>query len=284
MENDRSNLLASQQQPSETAGYASTVEQQQQQRPPPNRRVAYSVFTILGVLLVAGQALTAYFVYQHQNQISKLTENTRDMQLKLLGDSLPHKSKSAGQMRMPVVMPMMPMLMKDLPGDAESSEDETQRSNKTEDMVKRLLLMGDPTKKFPKLEKAFMDNMIQLRKTMNYNDWNSFEIWMHKWLLFQMAQTKEPEEVAAVKVQTKCQAEASFKGIYPGKFRPQCDEKGDYLPKQCNHSTGYCWCAYKNGTEIEGTKSRARLDCTGMLQSLDLENGTYSGQDLLHLI
>lgn len=27
----------------------------------------------------------------------------------------------------------------------------------------------------------------------------SFEIWMHKWLLFQMAQNKQPEEIAAVK-------------------------------------------------------------------------------------
>lgn len=34
------------------------------------------------------------------------------------------------------------------------------------------LQMGNPTRTFPKLEKAFMENMIQLRKTMDYSDWN----------------------------------------------------------------------------------------------------------------
>ncbi|XP_048343844.1 HLA class II histocompatibility antigen gamma chain isoform X1 [Sphaerodactylus townsendi] len=277
MENDRRTLLANQQQPTETAVYAGTVEHQQ--RLPSNNRVAYSVFTILAVLLIAGQALTAYFVYQHQNQISKLTKNTNDLQLKAMVSSLPHEPKPAGRMRMPMAN-MMPLLMRDTDSNA---EDPTQLSNKTEDIVKRLLLMGDPTRKFPKLEKAFMDNMIQLKRSMNYVDWNAFEMWMYKWLLFQMAQTKDPEEIAAVKVQTKCQAEASFKGVYPGKFRPQCDENGDYLPVQCNHSTGFCWCAKKDGTKIEGTSSRGFLNCTETHQIVDPENATYSGQDLLHL-
>lgn len=64
-------------------------------------------------------------------------------------------------------------------------------------------------------------------------------------------------------VQTKCQAEASFGGVHPGRFRPECDENGDYLPKQCHASTGYCWCCYKNGTRIEGTATRGELDCSG---------------------
>ncbi|XP_060094819.1 HLA class II histocompatibility antigen gamma chain [Heteronotia binoei] len=278
MEDDRSNLLANQRTPTEAVVYAGT-EQNQQQRSSSSRRTAYSVFTILAVLLFAGQAVTVYFVYQHDQKISKLTTSAQELQMESLARNLPHKSKSPGQMKMPLVN-MMPLPMMDLSRTTESLENETQLSNKTEDMVKRLLLMGNPTRKFPKLEKAFMDNMIQLKKTMDYSDWSSFEIWMHKWLLFQMAQTKHPEEIAAVKVQTKCQAEASFKGVYPGKFRPQCDEDGDYLPKQCNHSTGFCWCAYKNGTEIEGTKTRQPLNCTGMPQILDPENVTYSGLDL----
>lgn len=64
-------------------------------------------------------------------------------------------------------------------------------------------------------------------------------------------------------VLTKCQAEANSGGVHPGRFRPQCDENGDYLPKQCNASTGYCWCSYKNGTKIEGTATREELDCEG---------------------
>lgn len=64
-------------------------------------------------------------------------------------------------------------------------------------------------------------------------------------------------------VQTKCQAEANFGGVHPGRFRPECDENGDYLPKQCHAGTGYCWCCYKNGTKIEGTATRGELDCSG---------------------
>lgn len=67
-------------------------------------------------------------------------------------------------------------------------------------------------------------------------------------------------------MQTKCQAEASFGGVHPGRFRPECDENGDYLPKQCYASTGYCWCCYKNGTRIEGTATRGQLDCSGRWQ------------------
>ncbi|XP_071828917.1 SPARC-related modular calcium-binding protein 2-like [Apostichopus japonicus] len=35
-----------------------------------------------------------------------------------------------------------------------------------------------------------------------------------------------------------------------GAKRPQCDDKGFYLPKQCHGSTGSCWCADCMGNEI----------------------------------
>ncbi|XP_077147375.1 saxiphilin-like [Ranitomeya variabilis] len=40
-----------------------------------------------------------------------------------------------------------------------------------------------------------------------------------------------------------------------GAFVPKCDEKGNYAPKQCHGSTGYCWCLNENGEEIEGTRT-----------------------------
>ncbi|XP_073432663.1 saxiphilin-like [Dendrobates tinctorius] len=40
-----------------------------------------------------------------------------------------------------------------------------------------------------------------------------------------------------------------------GAFLPKCDEKGNYAPKQCHGSTGYCWCLNENGEEIEGTRT-----------------------------
>ncbi|XP_068134171.1 HLA class II histocompatibility antigen gamma chain isoform X2 [Hyperolius riggenbachi] len=48
----------------------------------------------------------------------------------------------------------------------------------------------------------------------------------------------------------------------PGKFVPQCDERGQYQPKQCWRSTGFCWCVYNNGTEVPDTRSKAKIDCS----------------------
>lgn len=83
-------------------------------------------------------------------------------------------------------------------------------------------------------------------------------------------------------MQTKCQAEANFGGVHPGRFRPECDENGDYLPKQCLASTGYCWCCYKNGTRIEGTATRGELDCSGATLT-EPEEMIFSGVDMLKL-
>ncbi|XP_044148300.1 saxiphilin-like isoform X10 [Bufo gargarizans] len=41
----------------------------------------------------------------------------------------------------------------------------------------------------------------------------------------------------------------------PGAFMPDCDEKGNYSPKQCHGSTGYCWCVNENGKEISGSRT-----------------------------
>ncbi|XP_073481639.1 thyroglobulin-like isoform X5 [Aquarana catesbeiana] len=43
--------------------------------------------------------------------------------------------------------------------------------------------------------------------------------------------------------------------LVPGRFVPQCDEKGNYQPQQCHGSTGYCWCVNAIGEEIAGTKT-----------------------------
>ena len=33
-----------------------------------------------------------------------------------------------------------------------------------------------------------------------------------------------------------------------GTYVPQCTDVGDYHPKQCHWSTGYCWCVSSDGT------------------------------------
>jgi len=42
--------------------------------------------------------------------------------------------------------------------------------------------------------------------------------------------------------------------LMPGANVPQCEPWGDFKKKQCNASTGYCWCVDTLGTKIAGTE------------------------------
>ncbi|XP_010179678.1 PREDICTED: HLA class II histocompatibility antigen gamma chain [Mesitornis unicolor] len=271
------------------------------QRSAMGRKAVLSTLSILVALLIVGQAVTIYFVYQQSGQISKLTKTSQTLQLEALQRKLPASAKPANKMKMAMVN--TPLAMRVLPlapsaGNmplcsrcpfAFSLEDMAPPSNKTEDQVKHLLLQADPSKMFPDLKDNLMGNMKRLKMTMTDADWKAFESWMHKWLLFEMAKKPKPDErkaIPAEKVQTKCQAEANFGGVQPGRFHPQCDENGDYLPKQCNAATGYCWCSYKNGTRIEGTATREKLDCPDAAvrdATTEPEEMIFSGVNLLKL-
>ncbi|GAB0195919.1 HLA class II histocompatibility antigen gamma chain [Grus japonensis] len=254
------------------------------QRSALGRKAAFSTLSILVALLIAGQAVTVYFVYQQSGQISKLIKTSQTLQLEALQRKLPASAKPVNKMKMAMVS--MPMAMKVLPlAPSTGNTVMAPASNRTEDQVKHVLLQADPRKKFPELKDNLLDNLKNLKNTMTDTDWKSFESWMQKWLLFEMAKNPKQEErkaIPAEKVQTKCQAEASSGGVRPGHFRPQCDENGDYLPKQCNAATGYCWCSYKNGTKIEGTATREKLDCPDA-PAMEPEDMIFSGVDMLKL-
>ncbi len=57
-----------------------------------------------------------------------------------------------------------------------------------------LLLKSDPRKTFPDLKDDMLGNLKRLKKTMSAMDWQDFETWMHKWLLFEMAKGPKMEE------------------------------------------------------------------------------------------
>uniref|UniRef100_A0A3Q1IFG4 Thyroglobulin type-1 domain-containing protein n=1 Tax=Anabas testudineus TaxID=64144 RepID=A0A3Q1IFG4_ANATE len=41
-----------------------------------------------------------------------------------------------------------------------------------------------------------------------------------------------------------------------GSSCPQCDSNGNFVPKQCSGSTGYCWCVnIFTGEEIPDTRT-----------------------------
>ncbi|XP_070557411.1 balbiani ring protein 3-like [Ptychodera flava] len=55
--------------------------------------------------------------------------------------------------------------------------------------------------------------------------------------------------------------EVKSRGRLIGAFKPRCTDDGYYQKKQCWGSTGHCWCASKDGQEVEGTKTRGPLEC-----------------------
>ncbi|NXA29252.1 HG2A protein, partial [Ibidorhyncha struthersii] len=160
-------------------------------------KAALSTLSILVALLIAGQAVTIYFVYQQNGQISKLTKTSQTLQLEALQRKLPASAKPVNKMKMAMVN--MPLAMRVLPlAPSVGSMDVPPASNKTEDQVKHMLLQADPRKMFPELKNNLMDNLKTLKSTMTDVDWKSFESWMHKWLLFEMAKNTEPEEHKAI--------------------------------------------------------------------------------------
>ncbi|XP_034032146.1 LOW QUALITY PROTEIN: nidogen-2 [Thalassophryne amazonica] len=67
----------------------------------------------------------------------------------------------------------------------------------------------------------------------------------------------EPEHPKTDCEQHRDRAQTTIREGYPltGVFVPQCDSNGQYLPQQCQGSTGYCWCVDSRGQEREGTRT-----------------------------
>ncbi|NWV56344.1 HG2A protein, partial [Daphoenositta chrysoptera] len=165
------------------------------QRSALRRKAVFSTLSILVALLIAGQAVTIYFVYQQSGQISKLTKTSQKLQLEALQRKLPTSVKPLKTM----AMANTPLVMSALhPAHFEDISVKGPVSNKTEDQVKHLLLQADPSKMFPELKNNLMDNLKSLRSTMTHADWKSFESWMHKWLLFEMAKNPKSGDRKAI--------------------------------------------------------------------------------------
>ncbi|XP_038596592.1 HLA class II histocompatibility antigen gamma chain isoform X2 [Tachyglossus aculeatus] len=243
----------------------------------------YTVFSLLATLLIAGQAVTVYFVYQQQQNINKLTLTSQNLQLESLQRKLPKPHVPFSKLRV-----AQPLLMREAAPENLPSNANLALSNSTKDQVMHLLLKGGFPKMYPELNESFQDNMEQLKSNMGHESWQNFKHWMHHWLLFELSKkpqdavpTETPKHVTPKKVLTKCQQQASLvPPVHPGQFRPKCDENGNYLPLQCQGSTGYCWCVYSNGTMITGTESRTRNNCSDLLETMSSGLGLDPIQDI----
>ncbi|XP_031673656.1 equistatin-like [Oncorhynchus kisutch] len=61
---------------------------------------------------------------------------------------------------------------------------------------------------------------------------------------------------ATIQPKTPCERarDAAINGPI-GAYIPTCDAAGQYTPKQCSGSTGYCWCVTSTGQKILGTET-----------------------------
>ncbi|XP_038586861.1 aggrecan core protein-like [Micropterus salmoides] len=58
------------------------------------------------------------------------------------------------------------------------------------------------------------------------------------------------------KTESLCESMSQQSNIDVGRFVPQCDDNGNFLPQQCWASTGYCWCVNViTGVEIPNTRT-----------------------------
>ncbi|KAG8444530.1 hypothetical protein GDO86_009623 [Hymenochirus boettgeri] len=66
----------------------------------------------------------------------------------------------------------------------------------------------------------------------------------------------EPEKTPCQLHQESILGSLSPRGPRPvGQYVPQCDENGNYTPRQCHTGTGYCWCVDRDGNELTGTRT-----------------------------
>ncbi|XP_077324428.1 HLA class II histocompatibility antigen gamma chain isoform X2 [Lithobates pipiens] len=241
-----------------------------------NKSTAMPVLFVFVGLLIAGQAVSVYFITQQQSTIKGLSETTTALKLKDMIKNLPGSSpyqKNAQKLKIATFN--IPLAFSDTDGSPQNLEAIAEESNKIEDAVKYMLLRTNPLRKYPTLNGTMLDNLRKLKKNLSDQEWMVFDAWMQQWYLFYLVQNSEtpmptpaqnPETPmptpapTGASVMSECMTRASMQAL-PGAYVPQCDENGDYKSKQCWRSTGYCWCAYKNGTEIPETRSRAKIDC-----------------------
>ncbi|KAJ1128356.1 hypothetical protein NDU88_006735 [Pleurodeles waltl] len=245
-----------------------------------SRGTIVSVLSVFVGLLLAGQVATVYFVAQQHGQITKLKDFNTEMKLKMLSDQLA-RSHPMPRKKMQMAMPMasMPLAFADtderpLKVNLTKLENTAKKSNKIEDHVKYIVAGDNTQTMLPEFNDTYLENLNKLKGSMNIAEWKDFKSWLRHWLLFHSVQNplrkdskadeKEQSPITESPVFTKCQLEASGRSVTRrllGTCLPKCADNGDYQPKQCCHSTGFCFCVYKNGTEIPGTSTRGQLDC-----------------------
>uniref|UniRef100_A0A8C7P6Z4 MHC class II-associated invariant chain/CLIP MHC II-interacting domain-containing protein n=1 Tax=Oncorhynchus mykiss TaxID=8022 RepID=A0A8C7P6Z4_ONCMY len=153
-----------------------------------SRPLKIAGFTVLACLLLAGQAFTAYMVFNQRGQIHDM-EKTNDNMRKQLRNRPP--AVAPVQMHMPMLN--MPRLIDFTDEDTKTEKTPMTKLEATaivslEKQVKDLL----QSPQLPQFNETFLANLQSLKRQMEEAEWKGFETWARNWLLFQMAQEKPP--------------------------------------------------------------------------------------------
>ncbi|NXJ14101.1 HG2A protein, partial [Odontophorus gujanensis] len=157
------------------------------------RRSMLSALSILVALLIAGQAVTIYYVYQQSGQISKLTKTSQSLKLEALQRRMP-----TSHLELPWALSAGGALVPAVPIEAAFPPRSISFSPLLPLSVMLALQKADPRKMFPELKDDMLGNLKSLKKTMSTMDWQDFESWMHKWLLFETAKGPKGEEQSEI--------------------------------------------------------------------------------------
>uniref|UniRef100_A0A8C5MBE2 Thyroglobulin type-1 domain-containing protein n=1 Tax=Leptobrachium leishanense TaxID=445787 RepID=A0A8C5MBE2_9ANUR len=241
-----------------------------------NRGSLVTALSVFVALLIAGQAVTVYYVFQHQEKITKIDHTTKELKMENMLKKLPGSReliRTPSKPKMSMASIDIPLMVRDpnqpIPLSREELRNIAVNSNEVGDAVHYVLRSRRPFRTFQTFNDTTLENLKELKKTLSDEEWMLFDSWLQQWFLLYLVQNpKTTKEAALIKksiptevpVMTQCQLQASAKA-QPGIFRPKCEDNGDFELTQCWHSTGYCWCVYKNGTEVPETKTRGTLTC-----------------------
>ncbi|XP_027021050.1 CD74 molecule, major histocompatibility complex, class II invariant chain a isoform X3 [Tachysurus fulvidraco] len=194
--------------------------------------------TLLACLLLAGQAFTAYYVVGQKDHLQALEKGQDALKKEMT--------------RMLTVAPkMMHTPMNNMPLMVAIDEDSPkQRIPLTKLRSSSFTIQKEGSGLVEEGPRAFAKGIMMPKNHMPLLS----EISMDK-----LEEEEKSTEFPAAVVETKCKLQAGE--IKPGFYKPQCDEEGNFKPKQCWSSTGYCWCVDVNGKEIPGTLSRSPINC-----------------------
>ncbi|KAK3526707.1 hypothetical protein QTP70_032073 [Hemibagrus guttatus] len=194
--------------------------------------------TVLACLLLAGQAFTAYYVVGQKEHLQALEKGQDTLKKEMT------RMLTVAPKMMHTAMSKMPLMVAIDEDSPKQHIPLTRLRSSSFTMQKEGSGLVDGPRAIPKRVMTPMNHMPLLSD-------------------FSLDKVEEPKstEFPAAVVETKCKLQAEK--IRPGFFQPQCDEEGNFKPRQCWYSTGYCWCVDINGNEIPGTLNRGPVNCNG---------------------